>query len=272
MRLSSVVAQPVQHRCERQSDRASERERCQRIECVVPAPDAQGVDRHQPMHVDLGRRAGQIAGRLAAPCRQARILGPRKPGHAGVADQPERLGLRRGVGAECDHGRLAPSHRGDDGIVTVQHAHSGRRKDAFLRLDIGLHRAVPVEMILRDVEHSCCIAGETRGRVQLEARQFEHPHVRKIVGIESRRQFVECRGGNVAGNGHAPAAALGQQASEPRRGRLAVGPGHAEHPRRVGTLLSEPCEFTREQFDFAHQFQPARAHHLQQRRDARMSR
>jgi len=92
---------------------------------------------------------------------------------------------------------------------------------------------MPVEMVLREVEHRGGGRLEALHAVQLEAREFEHPDVGQRLGIDVRGQGVEQRRPDVAGHGHALARALDQLAGERGDGGLAVGAGDGEHRGRV---------------------------------------
>ena len=147
--------------------------------------------------------------------------------------------------------------------------------------DVGLHRAVPVEVVLRDVEQRGRARLEAGHAVQLEARQFEHPYLRQEVlvvrigqglRVERRSQRGEHRRPDVAGHRDAAPGALDEERRHCRRRRLAVGAGDGEHVRRVAALGLEGGERLHEEIEFALDRDAARRGRGQQRRDARIAR
>ena len=105
-------------------------------------------------------------------------------------------------------------------------------EDARLRTGIRVHRAVPVEVVLRHVEHGRGGGLEVLDAIELEARQLEHPDLGQrrglalfVLRVERGGERVEHRRPDVAGRGDAAAAALDQQRGQRGRRRLAVGAG-----------------------------------------------
>ena len=98
---------------------------------------------------------------------------------------------------------------------------------------VGVHVAVPVEVVLRDVQHGGGVGLEGVRRFELEARQLEHPDIGQRVLSMASEQRVEHRRADVARDGHGLARALAQQAGERGDRGLAVGAGDREDLRRV---------------------------------------
>ena len=104
------------------------------------------------------------------------------------------LGAALGTVAEVDGPCVAPVHRANQGVVTVQHLHGVRAEDARLLGGVRRHAAgVAVEMILRHVEHGGGVGVQRKGGFELEAGQFEYPCVRHRACVEHAHQRVERR-------------------------------------------------------------------------------
>ena len=176
MGLAAVFAQAVQHGAERAAGTGGQRQRGQRVDGVVAAANAQRVGRHQALDVQLD------LGVLAAALRLVGLQRAHQPGHATHHFNAEVAGFGGHVGAEGQHGarlglRRALGHfggrcgaHGHDGrVVAVQHHHAVLAKDARLGRCIGRHVAVPVQVVLRDVEHGGGGGLEARHTIELEA-------------------------------------------------------------------------------------------------------
>ena len=72
--------------------------------------------------------------------------------------------------------------RGSSRLTTISRL---RAEDARLGRGVGVHRAVPVEVVLGDVEHRGGVGLEAAhagaAAVELEARQLEHPDLGQVV-------------------------------------------------------------------------------------------
>jgi hypothetical protein len=242
VRLAAVLAQGVQHRRERAADGVGQGQRGERVEGVVPAADAQRVGRHELLQGEVARRGVVVAG-------------PHQPGHV-VADgqAPVARPLRR-AGAELDDvarhdprrpallrrhglGRRHELHRRC--VVAVDDDDRASAEDPRLRGRVGRHRAVPVEMVLGEVEQRGRVGLEPGDAVELEARELEHPDLRQAItqhlgraGVDRVGEGLQHRRPDVAGDRDPLAAALDQQGGQRRRRRLAVGAGDRDHLGRV---------------------------------------
>ena len=156
--------------------------------------------------------------------------------HAAFALQTEGIILRRFGCTEAHHGRLRRRHPHYMRIVAIEHAHRIGAKDLALVGGVGIHVAVPVQMILSDIEHRRRIRLQAISGVQLETRQFQHPHLRQCLVVDRLAQHIQCRGTDIAGQLHRHAGALAQQSDQAGDGGLAIGAGNCDQLRRVLAL------------------------------------
>jgi hypothetical protein len=114
-------------------------------------------------------------------------------------------------------------------IVTVEQHESRSAEDLRFGRDIGIHIAVPVEMVLRDVEHHGGRRLEALHVGQLEAGQLQHPDLRQGLRVHMGRQRVEQRGADVARHGHGFPGALHQLAQQRGHSGFTVGARDGQH-------------------------------------------
>ena len=108
------------------------------------------------------------------------------------------------------------------GVLAVVDRHRAGPVDAALVGGVRVERAVPVDVVGREVEHDRGVRGDRRAPVELEARQLDGQHV--VAGQDG----VEQRQADVAG-GHRAQPGGGQHGGQhAHRGRLAVGARHGE--------------------------------------------
>ena len=206
------------------------------------------------------RRDARISQAMSFSRRQAVVAA--RAGHA----VPPKLTTRRAIvfgAARPLHRRRRVSARAPApatrGIVAVRRTHDrARAEDAapWPRRTSAI-RAVPVEVILAEVEQRRGVGLETCAPFQLEARQLEHPDLgqraracraasRRCVGerLQHRRPML-------------PAAATRlpprstSSAGQRRRRRLAVGAGDRDDLRRVAALARSGSSACGEQFELA---------------------
>jgi hypothetical protein len=168
------------------------------------------------------------------------------------------------------------------GVVAVDDAHGPRAEDARLGRAVGGHRAVPVEVVLRQVQDGRGVGLEAPGgarqavaaALELEARQFQHQNLGQcrggvgVVGGQPLGQHVQQRRADVAGHGHRLAGALHQQRGHRGGGGLAVGAGDGQHAGRVAARGLQVGQRAGEQVQFAQHGDAGGAGLGQQRRDA----
>ena len=167
--------------------------------------------------------------------------------------EPEADPHRRGGGRQqAGRDRVVEP---DDGDPAVQHA--------GLVAGVGVHRAVPVEVILGDVEHHARLRTQRRRPVQLEARQLDGQQLGGLI------QDVEHGVADVAAQQRAATGGHQHRVQHRRRGGLAVGAGHHQPaPRRpVAAGIVQPPS----QFDVAPDRHPRRGGSGQHRRGGRQA-
>ena len=175
--------------------------------------------------------------------------------HAEVARALRQVGAEGDMGAQLRllqlHAHWLRQHLHDRRVLTVQHHQPRLAKNACLGCAIGSHASVPVQVVLREVEHHGRSRLEVLHTVELEARQLQHPHLGQILRSDARGQCVEQRRADVAGHGHAAARVLHQLARERGDGGFAVGAGHGQHGGRVAVLRTQGAQRLRIQVQFA---------------------
>ncbi len=165
VRLAAVLAQAVQHRRERAADGVGQRQRGERVGGVVAAAHAQRLGGHQALQRGAPRRRRRRAGAApprpparapARPCRGRRRGRSRRHGAArrGRSARPARgagFAARRAARRDAT-GSAGAARRLDRRVVAVDDHHRPRAPDARLGGGVGVEAAVPVEVVLRDVE------------------------------------------------------------------------------------------------------------------------
>ena len=133
---------------------------------------------------------------------------------------------------------------------------------------------MPVEVVLGDVQDRCHGGLEIRDPVELEAGQFEHPHVRQRkgliagLGIQLFGQGVEQRRADIAGHCHGFPCTLDELAGQRGHGGFAVGAGDADELGRIGLVLFQAGQRLREQAQFVaagNALRACRRHHAADR-------
>ena len=168
--------------------------------------DCQRIDWHQPRE-PAGFAFGRQHGFLAA-CRRRRFVFEIK---RFGADQPVHfvVALDAKIGAEhrCITAKAAHTGRGqrrhhvhDHRVVTIDNTYLRHAENPCLRARVGLHRCVPVEMILRDVEHRRRLKAKAGRGFQLKTRQFENPGGRQVIRVERFHERMQTAGADVAGD------------------------------------------------------------------------
>lgn len=256
MRFAGVFAQGPQHRAPAQIEATRQLQRGQRVQGIVDAADAQGIDRHQATHAALGaRRLWRVL--LAAHRRDGLIevdrLGRHQPGHA-LAQLQAHVAHQLGhfaAKAAHRHGIQRRHHVHGIGIIAVDDGDARHLQQARLAPRIGVHAAMPVQVILRHVQHDGRVGHQRVRGLELEAGQLQHPYLRQRVGIQRLHQRGQRGRADVAGGQHRQATGRDQVARQGGDGGLAVGAGHGQHARAVFAGLGQFGQRPREQFDLA---------------------
>ena len=203
VRLTPVFAQPIQHGPQGATSAAGQRQSCKRIDRVVATPNSQGVGRHQALNVQFFRCV------LAAASCFIGFQGAHQPGHAVRDFDAEVARALRHVGTKQHtsalyrflqlHAHGLGPHGHDLRVFAVEHHQGLRAKNSGFRSGIGVHAAMPVQVVLRDVQH--CGGGGLKAlaAVELKAGQLQHPHLGQRLGhgvLHSgwygQRQFSPC--------------------------------------------------------------------------------
>ena len=227
---------------------------------VVDIGDAVGDGHHfgaMSAHPEAGQRVGNRTG--------GHVDGPRHARRTERVEHPDRTrhgdgrGLRKHqlVGESVVHQRALPHtdfpergrgepetdpHRRRRGgqqpsrhrVLEPAHGHPPRQCPR-LGPRVGVHRPVPVQMILGDVEHHAGVRAQRRRPVQLEAGQLDRQHVDRAV------EHIEHRLADVAAQRGASATCLQHRVQHRRRRRLAVGAGHHQ-PLPRGPVTPRPVQ------------------------------
>ena len=143
-----------------------------------------------------------------------------------------------------------------------QHGHHGRvfaveRHEARIAKNTGLGRrigrdvAMPVQVVLRNVQHRRRRGLKARGTVELEARQLQHPYLGKLACVDALRQGIEQRRADIAGHSHRFARMLHQPPGEGGDRGLAVGPRDGQQGRCIAMRRQQRTQGHRIQAQFA---------------------
>ncbi len=106
-------------------------------------------------------------------------------------------------------------------------------KNAGLGRSIGVDVTVPVEVILRDVQHRGGRRFKASHAIELKAGKLQHPGLGQCVRVDMTCQGVEQCGANVAGHRHGLASTLHQLPGERCDRGFAIGASDGQHARCV---------------------------------------
>ena len=115
------------------------------------------------------------------------------------------------------------------GVFAVQHHQARRTKNVGLGLGVGSHAAVPIQMVLRQVQHHGRGGLESTRQLELKAGQLQHPDFGQIFCSQGMGQRVQKRRADIAGHRHAFAGPTHQMTRERGYGGLAIGTGNGQH-------------------------------------------
>ena len=244
MRQAGESRQSGQRRLRVDADRLAQRQCCHRVGRVVATDEAQAIELDQLL--------------LAT--------------HDGAVDQTVVERPRRRVEPEGDDA-VATAGGGKAALVVAVEDHgaappAAAREDAVLRRGVAVHSRVAVEMVFGNVEQGSGVGTERRRRLELEARQLEHPYRRQSARSERAQQRVERRRTDVAAGDGRPAGGTRQRGGEGGRRRLAVAAGDRQDAR----LRVEFGERVDEELDLGDDRNPGCQRLLHQRRRQRDSR
>ena len=224
MRFAPVAADPVERRLFVAPGRAHEGERRENVERIVPAAKEK------------------------IRFREKRHEASRFPAHEFVALEAV---VALALGLIFSERQVAFAQKARHAVVAArEHAHARRAENALLGRAVARHRAVPVDVVFRNVQKRRAVKRKRGRRLELKAREFEHPGVRKrpFVGRALKgRQGVES---DVPRRDGGESRSLEHFGREDRRGRLSVRAGDADHLGAVPPALAERREKPCEKFDF----------------------
>jgi hypothetical protein len=158
-----------------------------------------------------------------------------------VAQQPPLAVAVRCPEPERPDGDIRAREAQGARIVAVDDLHFGADEDARLRGGVVVHAAIAIEMVFRQIEHHRGIGPETRGRLELEARQLQHDRLRPrpLAGFDPG-QRVEHRQADVARDQRLETCAATQGTGHLRNRALAIGAGDREDLRSRQRQLFGP--------------------------------
>ena len=221
VRLAHIIAQTVQQFRQRQINRAAQCQRGQGIHRIVTTANAQGIGWHQALHANRCDDFRLTAFFLlnAALIRHCHT----EPFHrrrAVVAFAPQTILTHgsRHAHAKTQHARIWLGHRIHGGIITVEHLHGVRTENLRFGLRVFHHIDMPIQMILRQIQHCRRIWVKADGialrKLQLEAGQLQHPHLRQRILLQCTTQRIQHRRTDIARRQHAHTCRLTQMAGQ----------------------------------------------------------
>ena len=254
MRLATVFTQAIQHGCQGCTCGLRQGQRRQCICGVVATANAQRIGRQQALNDQV------FLGITGFAARVVHIHGAHQPSHSGDHINAKVTGVAWQVRTEGQvrtqlrlvqldlHGRRQHLHH--HAVVAVEYHQAGRTKNTRLGCGIGLHAAVPVQVVLGDVEHHGRRGLKALQPVELKAGQLQHPGLGQIERINPGAQRIEQGGANIACHGHADACVLQQFAGQRCDGGFAVGTGNCQHLGRVAVGRSHALQSGGKQIQF----------------------
>ena len=197
VRLAAVFAQAVQHRSQRAISQRDQGQGRQCVGGVVAAADAQRVGWHQALNQNLlcFAPAGLFAGVYGAhqPGQTVHIFQPQVADPRGqvAAKAQHRAGGRWRffgcAGSDFDFACRRGGHCHNRCVVAVEHHRSVVAENAGLGGGVVVHAAVPVQMVLAEVEHHGRSRLKLAAVVQLEAGEFQHPDLGQGLRVQGLR-------------------------------------------------------------------------------------
>ena len=221
VRLARVIAQSVQQFRQRQINRAAQRQRGQGIHRIVTTANAQGIGRHQALHTDRRDDFRLTAFFLLnAALIRHRHTEPFHRHRAVIAFAPQTVLPHGGrhIHAKTQYARIRFGHRIHGGIITIEHLHGVRTENLCFGLRVFRHIGVPIQMILRQIQHRRRIRVKADGvalrELQLETGQLQHPHLRQRILLQRIAQRIQHRRADIARSQHAHTRRLTQMTGQ----------------------------------------------------------
>ena len=135
-------------------------------------------------------------------------------------------------------------------IIAIEHTNGIRAEDTCFRIGIGIHVAMPVEMILRDIEYGCSIRIKAECGEQLKAGQLQHPALWQFIIGNCIAQYIQRSRADIASDFHGQTCSTAQLPGETGDGGFAIGASDGNDLGLVITLGLQCGECLREEFDF----------------------
>src|SRR6266568_322664 len=223
MRESLELAKRREQGLERQAERAAKRERRERVGGVVQADKLHFADREE------------------------QVCALREPGLAAALDETPVLGAPWDVESESDRLSSGQRHRQAARVAPVEDLDAVARKYPRLGAGVVVEAAVAVQMVFGDVKDRGG-GGKRVCRLELEARELQHPQARGPSQLLAAHERIEHRRADIAGDLAVGPRGFRHRAGKRRDGALAVGARHRDDPR------SPARHRLREQLDIAEHF------------------
>src|SRR6266568_676709 len=238
-----------QNECARRSrDRVFERREV--LPLAVAAGDENDL-RITARESSQGRdRVGGVvqADKLHFADREEQVCALREPGLAAALDETPVLGAPWDVESESDRLSSGQRHRQAARVAPVEDLDAVARKDPRLGAGVVVEAAVAVQMVFGDVEDRSGVGGKRVRRLELEARELQHPQPRGPSQLLAAHERIEHRRADIAGDLAVGPRGFRHRAGKRRDGALAVGARHRDDPR------SPARHRLREQLDIAEHF------------------
>src|SRR6266702_2534071 len=207
MRESLELAKRREQGLERQAERAAKRERRERVGGVVQADKLHFADREE------------------------QVCALREPGLAAALDETPVLGAPWDVESESDRLSSGQRHRQAARVAPVEDLDAVSRKYPRLGAVVVVEAAVAVQMVFGDVKDRGGGGGKRVCRLELEARELQHPQARGPSQLLAAHERIEHRRADIAGDLAVGPRGFRHRAGKRRDGALAVGARHRDDPR-----------------------------------------
>src|SRR5712691_3308951 len=221
MRKSPELAKRREQGLERQAERAAQRERREGIRRVMQAGELHFADREE------------------------RVCALREPRLAAALDETPVLRAPRGVEPESDRLSSGQRHRQAARVAPVEDLDAVARKHPRLGASVVVDATVAVQMVFGDVENRGGVGGKRVSRLELEARELQHPKARSPSQVLAAQERIEHRRPDVPRYFAVGPRGFRHRAGESGDGALAVGAGDGDDPRSL------VCDRLGEQLDIA---------------------
>src|SRR6266542_4425956 len=207
------------------------------------------ADQNECAHRSRERVGGVVqADKLHFANREEQVCVLREPGLAAALDETPVLGAPWDVESESDRLSSGQRHRQAARVAPVEDLDAVARKDPRLGAGVVVEAAVAVQMVFGDVKDRGGVGGKRVRRLELEARELQHPQARGPSQVLAAHERIEHRRADIAGDLAVGPRGFRHRAGKRRDGALAVGARHRDYPRLPARHR------LREQLDIAEHF------------------